>query len=337
MSDLDLFDYHLPESRIAQEPLSDRAASKLLWLHRDTGEVEHLAFRDVTRILQRGDLLVMNDTRVTALRLFGKKSTGAAIELLLLREIAPGTFEVLAKPGRRLMPGARLEMDEGLRAEVVEHIGAGRKLIRFDDDTELQHKLSAAGKVPLPPYITKDLSDKERYQTVYAKVGGSAAAPTAGLHFTPEILQELSGRGVQTATVTLNVGLDTFRPISSGNLDEHVMHGETCSVSAETARAVGACKGRVVAVGTTSTRTLETFAVGPRELRAGETESRLFIRPGYQFQVVDGMFTNFHMPRTTMLVMLSALAGRDNVMKAYEEALQNDYRFLSFGDSMLIL
>lgn len=327
------FDYELPEDRIAQTPLADRSASKLLYLNKATGEIRHMEFRDVPGLLHPGDLLVLNDTRVSALRLRGAKATGANIELLLLKEIDPSTYEALAKPGKRLQPGANLVFEDDLTAEVLADIGEGKKLVRFSDPS----KLRTVGKVPLPPYITAELSKPERYQTVYASTPGSAAAPTAGLHFTPEILQELSDMGVQTAKVTLNVGLDTFRPISAESLDDHVMHGENCTVSPETAEAVASCRGRVIAVGTTSTRTLETFATGRRTLATGTRISTLFIRPGFEFQIVDGLFTNFHMPRTTMLVMLAALAGEERVRAAYKEALDQDYRFLSFGDSMLIL
>lgn len=331
------YDYELPPDLIAQTPLADRAASRLLWLHRDTGQVEHRHFRDVSEILRPDDLLVMNDTRVTARRLLGHKPTGAAVELLVLRRCANGQYEVLAKPGKRLQPGAVVELENGLRAAIVENRGEGRKTVLFEGNGDIDEVIGHSGAVPLPPYIHESLADEERYQTVYARAPGSAAAPTAGLHFTSEILRTLRSKGIQTAFVTLDVGLDTFRPVTSENLEEHVMHGEVCSVPDATAQVMASCKGRVIAVGTTSVRTLETFACGKRALRAGSTTSTLFIRPGFDFQIVDGMFTNFHMPRTTMLVMLAAFAGREYVMAAYEEAISERYRFLSFGDSMLIL
>jgi S-adenosylmethionine:tRNA ribosyltransferase-isomerase len=301
-------------------------------VHLDGSPHSHHSFGDVIGILRPGDLLVLNNTRVTARRLFGQKPTGGEVELLLLKELAPLEFEALARPGRRLQPGARVLFGQEW-AEILKNLPDGRKRVRVSSPSVV----AELGLVPLPPYIHKSLSDPERYQTVYAEAGGSAAAPTAGLHFTPSLLDELRSRGVSTAWVTLDVGLDTFRPVSAENLDEHVMHGERCTVPAETVDAVASCSGRVIAVGTTAVRTLETFARGRRELEAGSTESRLFIRPGFQFQIVDGMFTNFHMPRTTMLMMISALAGRERIMSAYEEALERGYRFLSFGDSMLIL
>jgi S-adenosylmethionine:tRNA ribosyltransferase-isomerase len=331
------YDYHLPPERIAQRPLEDRAASKLLWLHRDSGEVSHHAFRDVPSILEPGDLLVMNDTRVTALRLLGQKPTGGQVELLLLKQVSQHEFEALAKPGKRLQPGATVNFESNLKATILQNLPEGRKLVAFESAGNLDEKLAKVGTVPLPPYIHEKLADPERYQTVYASQGGSSAAPTAGLHFTPEILNRLRKKGVETARVALDVGIDTFRPVQSEHLSEHHMHGERCSVPAETAAAIERCAGRIVAVGTTSVRTLESFAVGPRRVEPGTKSTDLFILPGYEFKVISGMFSNFHMPRTTMLIMISALAGRSKVLNAYEEALQQDYRFLSFGDSMLIL
>lgn len=333
---LENLDYHLPEAAIAQAPLADRAASKLLWLHPDSGQIEDRAFRDVVDILERGDLLVVNDTRVTALRLLGEKPTGGRVELLLLKELAPGEYEALARPGRRLQPGATIDFED-LRAEVVEVLPEGRRRVRFAPDPDLAEKLRRVGAVPLPPYVKHRIDDPERYQTVYSQAAGSAAAPTAGLHFTSEILKSLEAKGVEIAKVTLDVGLDTFRPITAENPLEHVIHGETCHLPDATRNAIRGAKGRIIAVGTTAVRTLETFATGLREVEAGSRDTRLFITPGYPFQVIDGMFTNFHMPRTTMLLMIAALAGHDNVMGAYKHALGRCYRFLSFGDSMLIL
>ena len=330
------YDYELPPAAIAQTPLADRASSKLLWLHKD-GRIEHRRFREAVDILVPGDLLVLNDTRVTALRLFGRKATGANIELLLLRDLGGDVFEALAKPGARLKPGAEAQFENGLRCEFEENLGGGRKKVRFFANGSVGELIREVGKVPLPPYIHERLTDPERYQTVYNASPGSAAAPTAGLHFTPEILERLELKGVRLARVTLDVGLDTFRPVKAERLEDHEMHGERCTISPETAQAVSGCKGRIVAVGTTAVRTLESFAVGPREVAAGSKDTNIFIRPGFEFQVIDGMFTNFHMPRTTMLIMLSALVPRERLMAGYDEALTKGYRFLSFGDSMLIL
>lgn len=331
------YDYDLPPDRIAQRPLEDRSASKLLYLHRNTGQIEHKSFRDIVYLLERGDLLVLNDTRVTALRLYGQKESGGAVELLLLKDVGGGAFEALVKPSKRLKPGANVFLEGGLIATVNEHLEAPKRLVNFEADEDLFGKLKQIGKTPLPPYVKESLEDPERYQTVYAQVGGSAAAPTAGLHFTPQLLAELREKGVQIAKVTLDVSLDTFRPVEGESLDEHVMHGETATLPPETKVAIEACQGRIVAVGTTVTRTLEAFAAGRRRVAEGTTNTRLFIRPGYEFQIVDGLLTNFHMPRTTMLVLVSSFAGRERVMRAYGEALSRDYRFLSFGDAMLIL
>ncbi|AIE86173.1 tRNA preQ1(34) S-adenosylmethionine ribosyltransferase-isomerase QueA [Fimbriimonas ginsengisoli] len=315
----------------------DRAASRLLHLDRSTGEVRHRAFREVVDLLREGDLLVLNDTRVSAVRLIGHKPTGGTVEALLLREEAPGVYEALIKPGRRMRPGAEVLFEGELQAEVLEEREEGRKLLQFAPQADLKDRLSTFGLAPLPPYIHEALRDKERYQTVYGRHEGSAAAPTAGLHFTPEIFDVLARKGVETARVTLHVGLDTFRPVQAEDPSDHPIHGERCDISQETASKINGARGRIIAVGTTSVRTLETFAVDRRRVEPGERVSRLYIRPGYDFRIVDGMFTNFHMPRTTMLMMISAMAGRENVMKAYREALSESYRFLSFGDSMLIL
>ena len=331
------FDYDLPESAIAQAPLEDRSQSKLLWLHRSSGFVEHRMFRDVPSILKPGDLLILNNTRVTARRLFGRKPTGASVELLVLRKLGMNRYESLVKPGKRLQPGAQILLEGGMTATIESSIGEGLRELSFHGPTPAEELLSDAGTVPLPPYIHEDLQDEERYQTVYASIPGSSAAPTAGLHFTSGLLEELRKSGVELAFVTLDVGIDTFRPVTADDLDDHKMHGETCTVPAGTVAAVEACKGRIIAVGTTTVRTLESFATGPRKLTTGTRKTEIFIRPGYEFKVVDGMFTNFHMPRTTMLVMLSAMVDRQILMGAYREALHNGYRFLSFGESMLIL
>jgi S-adenosylmethionine:tRNA ribosyltransferase-isomerase len=330
------YDYNLPDSAIAQGPLEDRAASRLLYLHKDSGLVDHRAFRDVVTLLHPGDLLVLNNTRVTAFRLFGHKPTGAKVEVLAIKQVDAARYECLLKPGKRLQPGAEIGFAAGITGRVEENLGEGQKLVKFDCDGDLTVALQVASLVPLPPYVHDALQDPERYQTVYAKVGGSAAAPTAGLHFTSEILEKLTTKGVNTAWVTLDVGIDTFRPVMVDDPAEHPIHGEVCEVPEETAKAVENCRGRIIAVGTTSVRTLEAFALGPRRLAFGRKDTKIFIRPGYMFKIIDGMFTNFHMPRTTMLMMISALAGRAPIMNAYDDALQAGYRFLSFGDSMFI-
>ena len=332
---LDEFDYDLPEELIAQSPLDDRSASRLLVLNKATGEIQHKTFREIAKLLLPGDLLVMNDTRVTALRLFGERPTGGKVEALILSE-QDGRYEALMKPGKKMRRGETVQFEGGLSATVVDDLGAGKKLIEFAQD-DAAERLLQAGRTPLPPYVHTELQDPERYQTVYAKTAGSAAAPTAGLHFTDELLHELRSNGVETATVTLDVSIDTFRPVSTDDIADHVMHGERCAVPKETAKKVADAKGRIVAVGTTTARTLETFATGPRKVEPGETVSMVFITPGHEFLAVDAMLTNFHMPRTTMLMMVSALASRDNVMRAYERAVAARYRFLSFGDSMMIL
>jgi S-adenosylmethionine:tRNA ribosyltransferase-isomerase len=337
MERLSDYDYDLPASLIAQTPLDERSASRLLHLHRSDGALEDRAFRDVVEILQPGDLLVMNNTRVTALRLFGNKPTGGEVEALLLRETSEGVFEALLKPAKRLKPGSRISFEGGLGASVVRELAEPLREIAFDLCLGWRDRLHSVGQTPLPPYIIEVLHDQERYQTVYAEAGGSGAAPTAGLHFTPELLDSLREKGVQIAFVTLDVSLDTFRPVTSENLADHKMHGEVCSIPPETATAVQKAPGRIIAVGTTTARTLESFAAGRRKVGSGSKTTSIFIRPGYEFQILDGMFTNFHMPRTTMLAMISALAGRPNIMRSYAHAIQHRYRFLSFGDSMLIL
>jgi S-adenosylmethionine:tRNA ribosyltransferase-isomerase len=330
------FGYDLPEELIAQEPLADRAASRLLVLHKRTGRIEHRRFTDIVDILEPGDLLVINDTRVSALRLLGHRATGGAVEALLLQDLGGGAFIALTKPAKKLKAGESIAFEAGLTATVGPDEGEGRKRITFEQK-DYEQQLAAVGRVPLPPYVKRPIPDPERYQTVYAAQDGSAAAPTAGLHFTPELIARLSESGIESATVTLDVSLDTFRPIQTDDVESHVMHGERCSVPVETARRIKECKGRVVAVGTTTVRTLETFATGHRGVETGTRQSRLFIKPGFEFQVVDAMFTNFHMPGTTMMLMVSAMAGRENVLNAYREAVDHRYRFLSFGDSMLIV
>ena len=332
---LDEFNYELPEELIAQEPLEDRAASRMLHLDKRTGEVFHREFRHCLNLLEAGDLLVMNDTRVTARRLIGRKSSGAEVELLLLRPEGDGLYWCMAKPGKRVKTGAEVRFGGDLRGIVREIDEIGLRLVDFGPGVE--ELIQRVGQVPLPPYVHFHLEDEERYQTVYSAVPGSAAAPTAGLHFTKEILEALRTKGVRTTTVTLDVSIDTFRPVSAETAEEHVMHGEVCRIREEAAEAINRAEGRIIAVGTTSVRTLESFAVGQKKVEPGEMVSQLFITPGYEFKVVDGMFTNFHLPKTTMLLMLGAMAGVESVKDAYREAVKLRYRFLSFGDSMLLL
>lgn len=334
---LEDFDYDLPAELIAQEPLADRSASRLLHINRATGEIIHRKFTEAIDLLEEGDLLVLNNTRVSAMRIFGQKQTGGAVEALLLKELESGKFECLLKPAKRLKVGTTIEFESGLRATVTAKTDGGINQILFEETANWRETLESVSLAPLPPYIHTHLHDRERYQTVVAQHPGSAAAPTAGLHFTKDYLDRLIQKGIDMAEVTLHVGLDTFRPIQSGTLDDHIMHGEVCEVSQETVDKVANCRGRVIAVGTTTTRTLETFATGKRQLQAGKTTSKIFIRPGYEYQIIDGMFTNFHMPRTTMLLMISALSTQQTITNAYSEAVKLRYRFLSFGDSMLIL
>ena len=337
MDRLSDYDYELPPERIAQHPLEDRSASRLLWLHRDSGKVEHLRFRDLPEVLSLGDLIVRNNTRVSALRLFGERPGGGAVELLLLAEEARGQFLCLAKPASRLREGKEIAFPGGLTATVIQSLDEGRRRIRFEPVDGLVERLHELGQIPLPPYIHETLAEAARYQTTYAQKDGSSAAPTAGLHFTPELDAALRAGGIGIAEVTLDVGIDTFRPVRSDDLSEHKMHGETCEIPPETVEAIACATGRILGVGTTSVRTLETMATGSRQVRAGREVSTLFIRPGFRFQVVDGMLTNFHMPRTTMLMMCAALSSRESLFNAYAEAISQEYRFLSFGDAMMIV
>lgn len=347
------FDYKLPESSIAQSPVEPRDSSRLLVLHRDTGALEHRIFRDVTDYLQAGDLLVLNQTRVIPARIFARKETGGRVELLLLRRRDPFTWEALVG-GKGLRVGKKLQIEDGPDATVLELLDGSERVIRFSEPIE--QFFSKVGNVPLPPYIHEKLSDPERYQTVYAREPGSAAAPTAGLHFTPRLLEELQAKGVKTAYVTLHVGLDTFAPVTEDNPEEHKIHTEWCELPQETADLIKQTKesgGRVVAVGTTSVRTLESAARASvldhsidEPSQASNTEYRispfigptsLFILPGYQFQVVDVMITNFHLPKSTLLMLVSAFAEREKILETYKIAVDEGYRFYSFGDAMLIL
>ena len=333
--------YELPEELIAQEPLEDRASSRLLVLHKDTGEREHKHFREIRDYLRAGDCLVINDTRVLPARLFGERvGTGAVIEVLLLVRRELDVWEVLVRPGRKARPGDRISFGGGrLTAEVLTIVEDGNRLVRFHYDGVFEAILEELGEMPLPPYITHKLEDKTRYQTVYAAHDGSAAAPTAGLHFTPELLKEIEGMGVKIANVTLHVGLGTFRPVKVDDVLNHEMHSEYYVVEEEQAAIMNEAKrngGRIFAVGTTSTRTLESVTDENGVIQAKSGWTKIFIYPGYTFKAVDCLITNFHLPESTLIMLVSALAGREHVLHAYEEAVKKQYRFFSFGDAMLI-
>ena len=332
--------YDLPEERIAQTPVEPRDHSRLMVLHRDTDQIEHGHFYDVIDYLNPGDVLVINETRVIPARLFGERAGGGACEVLLLRQLGPKRWETLVKPGKKLKPGAEITFGGGrLRARIAETTDVGGRIVDFDCDGTFEAALDELGEMPLPPYIHERLEDKERYQTVYAKQEGSAAAPTAGLHFTPELLDRIREKGVDVVPVLLHVGLGTFRPVKTENVEEHEMHSEYFEVTAEAAARINAARergGRVVAVGTTSVRTLESAAENGVLLpRRGETS--IFIKPGYRFQMVDALITNFHLPGSTLVMLVSALYNREKILAAYEEAVRDGYRFFSFGDAMLIL
>ncbi|MBQ8827521.1 MAG: tRNA preQ1(34) S-adenosylmethionine ribosyltransferase-isomerase QueA [Clostridia bacterium] len=340
------FYYDLPEELIAQVPLADRTASRLMSIERATGEFEHLHFRDIISKLNPGDCLVLNDTRVLPARLYGvKKITGAAIEFVLLNRVKNDSndnlWEVILRPGRRAHTGACFVFGDGLlEAEVVDVKENGNRIVKFTCDGIFEEVLDKIGLMPLPPYIKEKLEDKERYQTVYSRENGSAAAPTAGLHFTKELLKELNDKGVKTAFVTLHVGLGTFRPVKVEKVEEHYMHEESYSISEETCRMINETKqngGRVVAVGTTSCRVLESVADESGHIEPANGSTRIFIYPGYKFKILDGLITNFHLPESTLIMLVSAFAGKDNVMNAYCAAIEEKYRFFSFGDAMIIL
>ncbi len=336
------FYYELPGELIAQDPLRDRSASRLLHLDKKTGACTHGVFRDVLGFLHSGDTLVINDTRVIPARLYGhKQDTGGAVEVLLLKRKGRDVWETLVRPGKKMRPGARVSFGNGLlRGEVLEVVEEGNRLIRFTYEGIFEEILDRLGEMPLPPYITHKLEDKERYQTVYAKHNGSAAAPTAGLHFTEELLDEVRNRGVNIAHVTLHVGLGTFRPVKVENIGEHHMHSEFYMVEEDQAALINAARQtghRVIAVGTTSCRTLESAADEQGILRAGSGWTDIFIYPGYRFRLTDGLITNFHLPESTLLMLVSALAGRERILAAYEEAVRERYRFFSFGDAMIII
>ena len=335
------FYYDLPQELIAQDPLEDRSSSRLLVLDRKTGEMEHRVFRDITEYLRPGDCLVVNNTKVIPARLLGvKEDTGAGIEILLLKRKADNVWETLVKPGKKARPGARIVFGDGiLKGEVLEVVDEGNRLIRFEYEGIFEEILDRLGQMPLPPYITHQLKDKNRYQTVYAEHDGSAAAPTAGLHFTPELLEEIQAKGVRLAHVTLHVGLGTFRPVKVEDVSQHHMHSEYYVVEEEHARLINdtrASGGRVICVGTTSCRTLESAADEDGILRAGSGWTDIFIYPGYRFKIMDALITNFHLPESTLLMLVSAFADKEKIMKAYEEAVRQRYRFFSFGDAMFI-
>lgn len=334
------FNFDLPLELIAQTPIEKRDTSRMLVLNKKTGGIEHKHFYDLLSFLRPGDCLVLNDSRVLPARLFGRRSGGGACEVLLLIDRGEKVWECLVRPGKKLRAGAKIIFGDGeLTAEVVGEVEGGNRLVRFDYDGIFLETLERLGKMPLPPYIKEELEDSERYQTVYSKVVGSAAAPTAGLHFTEELLENVQRMGVKVCYVTLHVGLGTFRPVKAENLDEHEMHSEYCVISQETADTINQTKrdgGRVICVGTTSCRTIESWANedGSMEAKAGWTN--IFIYPGYRFKVLDCLITNFHLPESTLIMLVSALAGRENVMNAYEIAVQERYRFFSFGDAMFI-
>ena len=341
--DLHDFYYDLPEELIAQDPLSDRSSSRLMVLDKETGEIEHKIFRDIVDYLRPGDCLVVNDTKVIPARLIGTKAdTGATIEVLLLKRLEDrqDTWEVLVKPGKKAKVGAKISFGEGkLIGEIIDIVEEGNRLIQFTYDGIFEEILDELGQMPLPPYITHKLEDKNRYQTVYAKYEGSAAAPTAGLHFTKELLEKIKEKGIKIAHVTLHVGLGTFRPVKVENILEHHMHSEFYMVDEEDANMINECRangGRVIAVGTTSTRTLETVTDENGIVHPGSGWTQIFIYPGYQFKAIDCLITNFHLPESTLLMLVSALARRENVLNAYNKAVEEKYRFFSFGDAMFI-
>ncbi len=335
------FYYELPQELIAQDPLEDRAGSRLMVLDRETGAVEHKVFKDITSYLNPGDCLVLNNTKVIPARLFGEKEdTQAKVEILLLRRMENDVWETLVRPGKKCRPGTKISFGGGLlRGEIIDVVEEGNRLIRFSYEGIFEEILDRLGQMPLPPYITHELKDKNRYQTVYAKQEGSAAAPTAGLHFTPELLEKVRGMGVEIAEVTLHVGLGTFRPVKERDVLKHHMHSEFYQITADAADKINRAKEsghRVIAVGTTSTRTMESAADESGRLceKSGWTE--IFIYPGYRFKVTDALITNFHLPESTLVMLVSALAGREQVLAAYETAVAEKYRFFSFGDAMLI-
>ena len=335
------FDFDLPEELIAQTPLDRRDASRLLTLDKRTGQTGHHHFYDLPQFLRPGDCLVLNDSRVLPARLIGHRPTGGVCEVLLLTDKGDNLWECLVRPGRKLKPGAQVLFGDGeLTTRIEAEVEDGKRLVRFQYEGIFLEVLERLGKMPLPPYIKAELQDNERYQTVYSRVMGSAAAPTAGLHFTPELLRQVQDMGVRVCYVTLHVGLGTFRPVKAENIQDHEMHSEFCMISQETADAINQTRkngGRVICVGTTSCRTIESFAAEDGTLTERSGWTNIFIYPGYRFKVLDGLITNFHLPQSTLIMLVSALAGREHVLAAYREAVEQRYRFFSFGDAMLIL
>ena len=334
------FYFELPEELIAQTPLQQRDSSRLLLLDKETGALEHRRFYELPEFLQPGDCLVLNDSRVLPARLLGTRSTGGSVELVLLRDLGEGRWECLSRPGKKTRPGAELSFGDGeLTATVEDVVEGGNRIVQFYYQGIFLEVLERLGKMPLPPYIKEELQDAERYQTVYSRQLGSAAAPTAGLHFTKELLERIEAKGVRVCYVTLHVGLGTFRPVKEEEIEDHAMHSEFCIVPEETAEIVNETKrrgGRVIAVGTTSCRTLESFAREDGTLPTGSRWTEIFIYPGYRFKCIDALVTNFHLPESTLIMLVSALAGREHVLNAYETAVKERYRFFSFGDAMFI-
>ena len=334
------FSFDLPEELIAQTPMEQRDASRLLCLDKQTGAVEHRHFYDLPDLLREGDCLVLNNSRVLPARLIGIRPTGGAVELVLLRDLGGNRWECLSRPGRKTKPGQRILFGDGeLQAVVEETVSGGNRIVRFDYEGIFLEVLERLGRMPLPPYIRQELKDPERYQTVYSKELGSAAAPTAGLHFTNELLETVRNHGVLTEFVTLHVGLGTFRPVKEEEIENHEMHSEYCIIPPETAEAVNRTRkngGRIIAVGTTSCRTLESFAKEDGTLEASSGWTNIFIYPGYRFKCIDALITNFHLPESTLIMLVSALAGRENILNAYRIAVSEKYRFFSFGDAMMI-
>lgn len=335
------FYYDLPPELIAQTPLTDRTASRLLVVNKKTGKLAHKHFYDIVDYLNPGDCLVMNNTRVIPARLYGsKEKSGGKIEFLLLKRIGIDTWEVILKPGKKAKPGSLFEFGGGLlHAEVLSVAEDGKRIVKFEYDGIWEELLDKLGEMPLPPYIKEKLTDKERYQTVYSKIEGSAAAPTAGLHFTKELLEKIKANGVKLAYLTLHVGLGTFRPVSAERIEDHIMHTEYYEISAETAEIINSCRkngGRIIAVGTTSVRTLETVADDAGKVKSASGETNIFIYPGYKFKIVDCIITNFHLPESTLMMLVSAFAGKENIFNAYETAVKEKYRFFSFGDAMYL-
>lgn len=334
------FDFYLPEELIAQTPLEKRDTSRLLHLDKQTGEIEHKHFYDIKQYLHEGDCLVLNDSRVLPARLIGARPTGGTVELVLLKDLGDNRWECLSRPGRKTKPGQELVFGNGELTAVVEEVTlGGNRIVKFSYEGIFLEILERLGKMPLPPYIKEELQDSERYQTVYSKELGSAAAPTAGLHFTKELLAEIADMGVKICYVTLHVGLGTFRPVKADKIEDHEMHSEFCIVPEETAETVNAVKragGRVIVVGTTSCRTLESFTTEDGILQATSGWTNIFIYPGYKFKCIDALITNFHLPESTLIMLVSALAGRENILNAYNTAVKERYRFFSFGDAMMI-